>query len=76
MGLRFSFRQRAGEHTVYAPTAFDNEIGKTIPLHASGRIATATIVGVKVSDDGTEAEFTLEAGMALDVDDAPTIPHA
>lgn len=55
-----SFRQRADADTIYAPDAFDSQIGKTVPVRVLNRPMSAIIVAATVSEDGTEVEMTID----------------
>jgi hypothetical protein len=58
-------RPRATEPEIpgerFAHDAFDSQVGRTVPFRIEGADATeATVVGAKVSDDGTSVTLTLE----------------
>lgn len=52
--------QRAGEHERFAPTAFDSQIGKTIPVNLDSGSTPGGLVAAKVSPDGQQVELTVE----------------
>lgn len=59
--MRITVNQPAEPGTKYAPTAFDDQIGKTIPFSAPGQAATeCTIVAATVADGGGSASLTLD----------------
>lgn len=56
----FSFIQRAAEHEVFAPTAFDSQIGKTIPVKTDSGSTPGLVVAAEVSADGKQVVLTVE----------------
>lgn len=53
--------QQAPENSVFALTAFDRSLGKSIPLKAEGEIiGAATLVGALPSDDRRSIELVWE----------------
>lgn len=72
VGLRYSFTYRAGTFHVpgtgkgefqdqFAPGAFDDSLGKTVPLKLERRqVGHARVVGAEVAADGLSVEFTYE----------------
>jgi hypothetical protein len=66
--VRVTFIQRAGEHVIYAPTAFDSQIGKEVPLKtgvAGPVVAIVTIVAAEVAKDGRSVLLTYEGPDAV-----------
>lgn len=61
-GAQFTVQLNAPEGSVFAPDAFAGQVGDIIAVnHESGSHAYAgTIVAVRVSEDGSYAEFTAE----------------
>lgn len=59
--VRVKFHQRADEHEVYAPHAFDRLIGQAAPFKVAGvRRGSATVVAVAVDEDGKGATWTVD----------------
>lgn len=64
--MRITVNQPAEPGTKYAPTAFDGQIGKTIPFSVPGQSAAeCTVVAAKVADNGASAALTLDVPDAL-----------
>ena|SRR6266498_4116406 len=60
---RIQFRQNAGEHERFAPTAFDSQIGKEVPIRLNDEwLGTAIIVAAEVTDNGRAVLLTYETG--------------
>lgn len=58
---RFTVTQRAGEDTVFAPTAWDHLVGRIVPLRfPGGGSVPITLVSAVVSEDGKVAVLTFE----------------
>ena len=61
MSETFTMGLRAGPDTRYAPSAFDGQIGSTTCVKLpGGREAEGIIRAAWVSEDGSEAEITVE----------------
>jgi hypothetical protein len=59
--VRIKFYHPAGEHERYAPHAFDRLIGQEAPFKIEGaERGRATVIAVKVNEDGTGAEWTVD----------------
>jgi hypothetical protein len=71
--VKIKIIQPAGPNARFAPNAFADTLGCSHPsaVHEwpSGRQLTETLVDAKVSEDGTEAELTIEL-------DGPFLPPA
>jgi hypothetical protein len=52
--------QYAPSGEVFAHDAFDDQVGRTVPLRVEGSpdVAQATVIAAEVSDDGTSVAFT------------------
>jgi hypothetical protein len=60
--MQLVIHQPAKPGTVFAPDAFERQVGRTVPFKVGDEVVgEARIVSVVVSDDGTDAEITLEA---------------
>lgn len=58
---RFEIIQHAGEGETFAPQAFDDSIGKTVPVKVEGGDSgEAELVAAVVADDGKSARLTLD----------------
>ena len=58
---RFETIQHAGEGETFAPQAFDDSIGKTVPVKVEGGDSgEATLVAAVVADDGRSARLTFD----------------
>lgn len=66
--MKITFRQQAGENEVFGEDAFDNQLGKVVPVNLreaeDGPIVKtageARLVGVAILEHGKVAELTLE----------------
>lgn len=59
--MRIEFHQPAEEHERYAPHAFDRIIGQEAPFKIEGaERGLATVVAVKVDEDGRGAVWTVD----------------
>jgi len=59
--MRVEFHQPAGEHERYAPHAFDRLVGQDAPFKIEGaERGRATVVAVKVDEDGRGATWTVD----------------
>jgi len=57
---RIAMDQPAPDGGVFAPNAFDSQVGKTVPLNVGGETTTCTITAAKVADDGLSVEVCLD----------------
>ncbi len=54
-------QQAAGEHTRFAPDAFAEQVGKSVPLTIDGQqCTTALVVAAEVAGDGSRVLLTYE----------------
>jgi len=58
--MKLKIVQRAEPNERFAPTAFDGQIGKTIPLRIGERTTPCKLVAASVADDGLSVELTIE----------------
>jgi hypothetical protein len=59
--VRIETIQSADPDTVYAPGAFDQILGKEVPLIGpTARIGTAKVISAEVAEDGKTAVITIE----------------
>ena len=58
--MRFTITEPAEPQTVFAADAFDNQIGKTIPITIGTTQTDGKLVAATVADDGRSVELTVE----------------
>ena len=59
--MRIKMLYRPDEHTIFASTAFEKNIGKTVRVNLTdGSVEPGKLVAAMVADDGRSVEFTLE----------------
>lgn len=58
--MRIGMKVRAGPDEVFAPDAFDSQIGKTVPVRLPGLSRRGRVVGAQVSPDGRSCTLTVE----------------
>lgn len=63
--MKVRFRMYPDEGGRFAPSAFDAQIGKVIPVLADVGVSQATLIAAKVADDGTYAEVTVDGDLRL-----------
>jgi hypothetical protein len=71
-------RVTAGEHERFAPGSWDSQVGKTVPFKVGERSTEATVIAVRVADDGNSVAITVElpdAGVSA-TGRAPRQPNA
>jgi hypothetical protein len=56
----FTITEQAEPHTVFAATAFDSQIGKTIPIKFGAGQADGKLVAAEVAEDGGSVTLTVE----------------
>lgn len=62
--MRLSFRQEAEEHEVYAPGAFDDLVGKRVPMKLDGEtVGMALLVSAEVAEDGRSVLLTVDGSV-------------
>lgn len=57
--MRIKAVMRAGENEKFMSNAFDNQIGKTMPVNWPGGTAQGTIEKAEVMDNGTAVLLTI-----------------
>ena len=67
--MKIRFAMYAPEGDRFAPTAFDDQIGKVIPVLAEAGVTQGTLLAATVAKDGASAELTVEGDLRL-----PTAP--
>lgn len=58
--MRITMRQGAPDGGVFAPTAFDSQIGKDVPVRVEGRTLPGRLVDADVADDGRDVLLTFD----------------
>lgn len=66
--MRITFTMYPEEGDRFAPTAFDKQIGKVIPVLAEVGVSQATLLEAKVAADGCSAELTVDGDLRLPVE--------
>ncbi|MFJ6841354.1 hypothetical protein ACIQRE_01645 [Streptomyces griseoluteus] len=59
--MKICFQQPAPEGEVFAPDAFDTQVGKEIPIRLETRTVTGRLIKAVVAADGRSADLTVEA---------------
>jgi hypothetical protein len=73
--IRIGYTQPAPELTRFAPGAFDNAVGKEVPMMVNDQACRGTLVSAVVAENGRSVRLTLEVALsalaALPHDDQP-----
>lgn len=63
--MKITFTMYAPDGERFAPTAFDGQIGKQVPVLADVGVSQAELLEAKVAADGASAELTVEGDLRL-----------
>lgn len=63
MRIRFTMQAPDGER--FAPTAFDSQIGKVVPVLGDAGVSRGTLLEAEVAADGASAELTVEGDLRV-----------
>jgi hypothetical protein len=63
--MKITFTMYAPDGERFAPTAFDGQIGKVLPVLADVGVSQGTLLAATVARDGASAELTVEGDLQL-----------
>lgn len=72
--MRFTITYRAGRHEMFAPTAFDSQVGKETPVKTPQGTVPGRIVAATVAEDRLSVVLTVEVPDGSPVADAIAVP--
>lgn len=58
--MKLTIVQHAEDGLLFAPTAFDSQIGKDVPVRFDSKALPGRVVAAQVSQDGTTVELTVD----------------